>query len=126
MSAYFTATVSSVGPDAPSLIEGGVVIFFAEPCPEALAEVAVVHDSHQTDQPRDPEPGDTIRLGGSTAEVTRVGEIAGDNLRKLGHVVVYCNVSDDENLLPGAVHARGSLSVPSVGDTIEFVGKDQS
>jgi sorbitol-specific phosphotransferase system component IIA len=52
--------------------------------------------------------------------ITGVGEIAADNLKKLGHIVLYANQPDKQQILPGAVLGMGTLRVPSPGDVIEF------
>lgn len=121
MEQYFHSEVVSIGEDAIEMVEGGVVIFFGEPCPVELAEVSIVHKSIAHDPQRDPQPGDVLRVGDAQVTVTAVGERAGDNLRQLGHIVVYCNPEVGTNLLPGALHAQGSLGLPQPGATIELI-----
>ena len=43
MSTLWSADITAIGPDASDMIDGGVVILFGEPVPEALAEVSIVH-----------------------------------------------------------------------------------
>lgn len=117
MTEYFTSTVTSIGQDAGDMLDAGVVILFGAPCPDALAEVSVVHERWQSEADRDPQPGDVITIGEASATISRVGEIAGENLRTLGHIVVYLDGEQDA-LLPGAVHATGSLGSPKAGDVI--------
>jgi glucitol/sorbitol PTS system EIIA component len=117
---YYQTKVLTVGPDAADMVAGGVLILFAEPVPDALAEVSVVH------RPSTPlsgpiRPGDTALVGEQELEFTAVGELAAQNLEKLGHVVLYVN-QPDQKLLPGAVHATGTLQLPEPGQTIEFRG----
>lgn len=121
MDHYFRSEVTAIGSDAAELISGGVAIFFAEPCPAALAEVSVVHRMIEVDPQRNPQPGDVLRVGTSELVLTAVGDLAGDNLRSLGHMVVYCNPDADQNLLPGAVQATGELAMPQPGISIELV-----
>ncbi len=121
MSQYFHSEVISIGEDALEMVEGGVVIFFGEPCPAELAEVSIVHKSIKHDPERDPQPGDVLRVGEARVTVTAVGERAGENLRQLGHIVVYCNPAAGTNLLPGALHAEGELGLPQPGATIELI-----
>lgn len=116
---YYRTTVVGVGPEAGEMIAGGVIILFAEPLPDALAEVSVVH------RPDHREPGFAIKVGdavsfdGHELAVTAVGEIATKNLDELGHVVLYVD-QPDQKLLPGAVHAAGDLPGPQPGHVIEF------
>lgn len=96
------------------MVEGGVCIFFADPVPPELEEVAVIHE---VDTPLDGElrPGDTLVVGESTVTITAVGERAGENLRTLGHMVVYADPAEGTNLLPGAIHVRGAVALPPPG-----------
>jgi glucitol/sorbitol PTS system EIIA component len=115
---YYSTTVRKVGPEVADMVGGGVLILFAEPVPEALAEVSVVH------QPSKPlstpiSVGDEIQVADETLTVTAVGDIAASNLETLGHVVLYVNQSD-QKLLPGAVHATGTLPLPEPDQVIEF------
>ncbi|MBH0116253.1 PTS glucitol/sorbitol transporter subunit IIA [Salinibacterium sp. NG253] len=121
MTTYYRSEVTSIGTDATEMFEGGVVIFFGEPCPAELAEVSVVHTVAHHHPQRDPRPGDVLRVGGSEVTITEVGEIAGHNLRTLGHFVVYSDPEDSQKVLPGAIHAEGTLSLPNAGVTIELI-----
>jgi PTS system glucitol/sorbitol-specific IIA component len=115
---YYKTTVVSVGNEAADMLAGGVMILFAEPVPEALADVSIVHRPSQgLSAPI--KVGDTVEVAGSQLSVTAVGEIAADNLRKLGHVVLYAN-QPEQKLLPGAVHAEGTLPLPQPDQIIEF------
>lgn len=120
MNPYFRSEVVSIGVDVAEMLEGGVAIFFAEPCPDELAEVSIVHRVMDSDPQRDPAPGDVLRVGASTVTLDAVGAIAGENLRSLGHMVVYVNPEEGQDPLPGAVLATGALTVPTVGETIEI------
>lgn len=120
MTTVFHAEVTAIGVDAQEMFDAGVAIFFGEPCPDALAEVSVVHRVLARPQ-RDPRPGDVLRVGDSRAVVTQVGSLAGENLTTLGHVVVYFTTEDDQALLPGAIFADGSLALPQPGDQIEIL-----
>jgi glucitol/sorbitol PTS system EIIA component len=116
---YYRTTVVSVGPEAGDMLAGGVVILYAEPLPDALADVSVVHRPEH----RVPDPainaGDVVSIGGHELTITAVGELAAKNLDELGHVVLYVD-QPDQKLLPGAVHAAGALPDPQPGHVIEF------
>lgn len=110
----YDSEVSTVGEEAASMVEGGVLIFFADPCPAALAEVSVVHKPAGPAS-RDPRPGDVLQLGEKSVRITKVGDLAASNLRELGHVVVYLDPAENVKLLPGAIHAHGTLELPGPG-----------
>jgi PTS system glucitol/sorbitol-specific IIA component len=111
---YYESTVLRTGSEASELEDGGVLILYADPIPDALESVSVVH------APSGPpsaamRPGHVLGLGDQQLRITRVGELANENLRTLGHVVVYVDPGDDAPLLPGAVHASGPLVTPQAG-----------
>lgn len=119
---YYDSEIRSIGDGVGEMVEGGVLILFAEPCPEALAEVSLVHAPVAGLEERAPQPGDTVRVGTSELAITKVGELVSGNLWSLGHIVIYVNPEADAPLLPGAVHATGELGSPAVGDRISLVG----
>jgi glucitol/sorbitol PTS system EIIA component len=116
---YYRSTVVHVGHEAKDMVAGGVIILFAEPVPEALAEVSIVHRPEQLLSGHPISVGDTVSIGGQQVEITAVGDLATKNLEDLGHVVLYIN-QPDQKLLPGAVHTTGELPLPEPNDVIEF------
>ncbi|WP_262700741.1 MULTISPECIES: PTS glucitol/sorbitol transporter subunit IIA [Streptomyces] len=116
---YYASTVLRVGAEAKAMVDGGVLILYADPIPEALEEASVVHrpSGPPTDEIR---CGDRLWLGGQLIEIVAVGERATQNLRELGHVVIYVNAADTQ-LLPGAVHGRGTLTSPEAGARLALV-----
>lgn len=121
MTTIWSTTVSHIGPDAADMLEAGVVILFGEPVPPALADVSVVHTGAEAPA-RDIAPGDMIVLGAQRLTVDAVGDLAGQNLRELGHVVIYVGQPEQE-LLPGAILASGDMpTAPAVGASITVEG----
>jgi PTS system glucitol/sorbitol-specific IIA component len=116
---YYRTTVVKVGPEAGDMLAAGVVILYAEPLPDALADVSVVHRPDHRDPHLTLGVGDVVSIGGQELTVTAVGDIATKNLDELGHVVLYVD-QPDQKLLPGAVHATGGLPDPRPGHVIEF------
>lgn len=107
------------------MIGGGVMILFAEPLPDELADVSVIH-APQGELVEPIGAGDLLRVGESTLTLTAVGERAAENLRSLGHLVVYVDPDPSTSLLPGAVHARGELTVPEHAAVIELRHPDET
>jgi PTS system glucitol/sorbitol-specific IIA component len=116
---HYRTTVVSVGPEAADMLAGGVLILFAEPLPDALADVSVVHRPELRDPGFALGVGDIVSIAGRELAITAVGDLATKNLDELGHVVLYVN-QPDQKLLPGAVHAAGELPEPRPGQVIEF------
>jgi glucitol/sorbitol PTS system EIIA component len=108
---YWTTTVTRIGTDAQEMFDAGVLILFAEPVPPALADVSVVHTPAGAPE-REIRAGDVVEVAGREYRVDEVGEKAAENLRELGHVVLYVD-SVDQKLLPGAVHVRGDAVPPT-------------
>ena len=116
---YYRTTVVDVGPEAGDMAAAGVVILFAEPLPEALAEMSVVHRPSQTLAGHPVSAGDVISVGGAELQITAVGDLAAKNLEELGHIVLYVD-QPNQKLLPGAVLATGGLPPIERDAVIEF------
>jgi PTS system glucitol/sorbitol-specific IIA component len=116
---YYRTTVVQVGPEAGEMIAAGVLILFAEPVPEALAEVSIVHRPGQTLSGKTLSAGDTVSIQGRDLTIDAVGELATKNLDELGHIVLYVN-QPDQKLLPGAVLVTGEVPDISSDHVIEF------
>lgn len=112
----WTTTVTRIGTDAQEMFDAGVLILFAEPVPPALGDVSVVHTPLAAPT-REIQVGDVFVVAGREHPVEEVGEKATENLRELGHVVLYLNTVD-QKLLPGAVHVRGEALPPTAGEQI--------
>jgi glucitol/sorbitol PTS system EIIA component len=121
MSIYYESTVLRSGAEAADMVDGGVVILYADPIPDALESVSVVHGP-ATGPSREIRAGDVFSLGGERVELVAVGERASENLRTLGHIVVYLNPDESMALLPGAVHGVGTVSVPASGARLSLSG----
>ncbi|MFF5992501.1 PTS glucitol/sorbitol transporter subunit IIA [Prauserella flavalba] len=121
MSVYYESTVLRAGDEAGDMVEGGVVILYADPIPDALESVSVVHGPAKGPE-REIRPGDVFLLGDERVELVAVGERAHENLRTLGHIVVYLNPDEGTSLLPGAVHGKGTVTLPKAGARLALSG----
>jgi PTS system glucitol/sorbitol-specific IIA component len=89
---YYKTVISSIGEEVQALLEGGVLILYADGAPPELAEVSVLHRVEQAS--RDvPRTGSVLRIGEDTAIVTAVGPTAWNKVSELGHVVINFNGS---------------------------------
>ena len=121
MNCYCESTVLRTGDEAAEMVDGGVIILYADPIPEALEEVSVVHSPAKGPE-REIRPGDVFSIGDADVELVAVGERAHENLSTLGHIVVYLNPDDGTDLLPGAVHGRGAVTTPAAGTRVALRG----
>ena len=65
---YYKTVISEVGPEVRDLLEGGVLILYADGAPPELAEVSVLHRAEQA-HAEAPRAGSQLRIG----EVSAVG-----------------------------------------------------
>jgi PTS system glucitol/sorbitol-specific IIA component len=119
MMVKYQTTVTSVGPMAVEFAAEGILVFFGTDAPEELHEFAILHE--HTPNTEDVVPGDTLEIGGVEFTVTGVGEVANDNLRNLGHLVVKFNALT-ETELPGEVSVtEGTPPVIQPGTLIRII-----
>jgi len=88
---YYSTTVTAVGEEVADLLDGGVLILYADGAPPALAEVSVLHRVEGAVQLQPPPVGARISLGGLSTRISAVGSSAWDKVRDLGHVVINFN-----------------------------------
>ena len=100
MNVKYETTVTAVGPMAVEFAAEGILVFFGTDAPEELHDFAILHEHTPNDH--DVVAGDTLEIGGVDFTVTGVGDVANDNLRNLGHLVVKFN-GLAETELPGEV-----------------------
>jgi PTS system glucitol/sorbitol-specific IIA component len=117
--AYYRSRILRLGEEVRDLVSGDVLILFAEPVPPQLESVSAIH-APATELGRSISVSDRVRLGATELEITAVGSVAADNLRRLGHVVLY-GERGATDLLPGALHVRGRLVAPQPGDVLELL-----
>ncbi len=111
MTVIYQTEVTSVGPMAIEFAAEGILVLFGSNAPEELHEFAIIHE--HSPNARDVAPGDVVEIGGASFEVTGVGEVANENLRNLGHIVVKFN-GLAETELPGEVSVTPGV-IPDIG-----------
>jgi len=107
MPAHLRTTVTAVGPDVPDLLEGGVLILFADGAPPELAEVSVLHAVVEGPSDEAPPVGTPIRVGQVLANITGIGPLAWGKVRDIGHVVINFN-GEAEPARPGEITATAT------------------
>jgi glucitol/sorbitol PTS system EIIA component len=90
---YYRTVISEVGPEVRDLLEGGVLILYADGAPPELAEVSVLHRAEQA-HAEAPRAGSQLRIGEVSALVTAVGPTAWNKVHEMGHVVINFNGSN--------------------------------
>jgi PTS system glucitol/sorbitol-specific IIA component len=88
---HFSTVITQVSPEARELVEGGVLILFAEGAPPELAEVSVLHRAVIGPTAEAPTVGTTLNLPGVSARITAIGDYAWKKIGEIGHVVINFN-----------------------------------
>lgn len=87
---YLQTTMTAIGEEVPDLLEGGVLILYADGAPAALAEVSVQHASDDIAE-QVPPVGSRVAIGDARTTVSAVGPTAWGKVRDIGHVVLNFN-----------------------------------
>ena len=88
MTLHYRTALTAVGPDVADLLDGGILILFAEGAPPELAEVSVLHRVAEGPTAEAPPVGATITIGDLRAELTAIGGYAWAKIADIGHVVI--------------------------------------
>jgi PTS system glucitol/sorbitol-specific IIA component len=87
----FSTVITAVSDEARELVEGGVLILFAEGAPPELAEVSVLHRVEIEPTAAPPAVGATLQLAGFSTRITAIGDYAWKKMGEIGHVVLNFN-----------------------------------
>lgn len=114
----YSSKIVRLGEQSGLFLAEGIVVFFGDNAPEELQDVAVVHKLNPVNG--EIVVGTTIELSGETLKVTAIGEVANENFKNLGHLVLKLD-SAQEAALPGDVSCSYSKTPEIVlGDTINI------
>jgi len=116
----YQAEVTKIGPLVTEFIEAGILVFFGEDAPPELVEFSIIHNGKNLIE--DLEVGDVIQLDKEKFTVLAVGEVANNNFRNLGHLIIKFNGKSKVEL-PGDVCVE-QKNVPniSIGSTLQVIG----
>lgn len=88
MTTYYRTVVTQIGPDVADLLEGGMLILFADGSPPELAEVSVLHRVAEGPTSAAPPVGAKVTIGAVSAQLTAIGDYAWNKIGDIGHVVI--------------------------------------
>ena len=106
----YEATVTHIGPMVKEFIEAGILVFFGPDAPPELVEFSIIHDGKELK--KDVVVGDVVMIDEESYKVLAVGDVANDNFRNLGHLIMKFNGKDKPEL-PGDVCVE-EKSIPEV------------
>ena len=120
MSIKFQAEVTEIGPLVTEFIDAGILVFFAEGAPPELVEFSIIHNGKSLES--DLVPGDEITIDDESFKILAVGEVANENFRNLGHLIMKFNGKIKVEL-PGDVCVE-QKKVPDIriGTVIKIMG----
>ena len=88
MTIHYRTAFTAVGADAADLLEGGILILFADGAPPELAEVSVLHRVAEGLGAEAPRVGARLTIGDVATAITAVGDLAWAKIADMGHVVI--------------------------------------
>ena len=113
----FQGCVKEIGPLVKEFIDAGILVFFGEDAPPELVEFSIIHDGRLADQ--NVQPGDFFDIDQDEFEVLAVGDVANDNFRNLGHIILKFNGKHKPEL-PGDICVESKpLPEIKIGDMIK-------
>ncbi len=96
----YQATITAIGPYVAEFIDHNILVLFGDQAPEELAEFSILHDGKEMQGTL--TVGDAVYLGEAEYKILAVGDVANDNLKKLGHLILKFN-GETEPEMPGDV-----------------------
>ena len=112
----YEATVTAIGPYVAEFIDHNILVLFGTNAPEELAEFAILHDGK--DLKGDLAAGDFVYLGDDQFQILAVGEVANNNLKNLGHLILKFN-GETEPEMPGDVCVE-SKPLPEINEGLKI------
>ena len=101
MSTIHETTVIEVGPEAAAFVGRGLFVTFGPQAPQALR--AYSYSVEVTPVQGTLKAGQVLHVGDQAYPITAVGQVAQQNLEKLGHVTVFLDGALKPNS-QGAIH----------------------
>jgi PTS system glucitol/sorbitol-specific IIA component len=121
----FEAHVVAVGPLVSEFLDENIVVLFGQNAPVELAEFSILHDGNGKAVRKPIAPGDAVVIGDRRFTVLAVGDVANDNFKNLGHLVLKFN-GEREVEMPGDVCVeREPLPAIDVGTPIRVEGEGE-
>lgn len=114
----YHTTVQAVGSDVSAFAKKGFLITFGEPALVSLKDFCYFVEVNSV--AGEIKPGNRLVIDDNEYKITEVGEIAAENLGKLGHLTVFFN--GDRECLPGSICVeKGQIPQLQVGSRISII-----
>lgn len=115
------SVVKEVGEFA-ELEDEPVIILFNDTAPPGLREVCVIHEFDAPIEKDYLQKGSKIIFGDEEFTIENIGNVANETLYDLGHISLYFDYDNLEDILPGSAYLSPKRKpLVKAGDTITFV-----
>ncbi|WP_413734175.1 PTS glucitol/sorbitol transporter subunit IIA [Sodalis sp. RH21] len=104
MNTIYQTTFTRVGDYARESLADNMLITFREGAPEDIESYCFIH--RHGDTCGELRAGATLTLADTVFPITAVGDVAGANLRELGHITIRFDGASQAEY-PGTVHVAG-------------------
>lgn len=119
MTVIYQTTITRIGQSAADALSDRMLITFREGAPADIEEFCFIHCHGE--MTGELKAGSQLELAGERYPVTAVGEVAGQNLRELGHITLRFD-GQPQAEYPGTVHVDGPVpQAVTPGCTLLFV-----
>lgn len=112
----YQAKITAIGPLVAEFIDHNILVLFGDQAPEELAEFSIIHDGKDLNGIL--TVGDVVFLGEAEYKILAVGDVANDNLKKLGHIILKFN-GEAVTEMPGDVCLEARL-LPAIEPGLEI------
>lgn len=112
----YRAKITAIGPYVAEFIDNNILVLFGDQAPEELAEFSILHDGKEVQGTL--IVGDNLYLGDDGFKVLAVGDVANDNLKNLGHVIIKFN-GETKPEMPGDICVE-SKPLPDIKPGLEI------
>ena len=96
----YSSEIVRIGEQAKLFLDEGIVVFFGDNAPEELQDFAVIHKLEEITG--EIKVGSEVTLSNVQLKVTAVGDVANENFKNLGHLVLKLDAAT-KAALPGDV-----------------------
>ena len=118
-SILYQVTIKGKGAMVDAFREEGIFVTFGDNAPDTLKDFCYSIDVNPVDG--EVTPGCKLVIDGKEFKIVKVGEVANENLKNLGHVT-YNFGGEDAECLPGTIcMEKAELPALDIGSTIAIV-----
>ena len=115
----YQVTIKGKGAMIDAFREEGIFVTFGDNAPDTLKDFCYSIDVNPVDG--EVTPGCKLVIDGKEFKIVKVGEVANENLKNLGHVT-YNFGGEDAECLPGTIcMEKAELPALDIGSTIAIV-----